>query len=498
MSGLLPRVVLLVWCSVAVVLAQDEPTPDPRRPNVLFLFADDQRPDTIGAFGNDAIRTPNLDRLAESGMAFRQNFCMGSRHGAVCAPSRAMLMSGRTLHRVRDDLTDGDGRALVTMPQWFRQHGYATFGTGKWHNGRPAFERSFEAGSSVMFGGMSDHNAVPIVDLDSASRAFSDVRAGDKHSSELFGDALITWLDQRAAGGDDRPFFAYAAFTAPHDPRDPPVEFRQRKGDERPPLPPNFRGQHGWTIDVGTMTLRDEVLAAWPRDPETIRDQLAEYYGLIEHLDVQIGRILSRIQEQGLADDTIVVYAADHGLALGSHGLLGKQNLYEHSMGCPLVFAGPGVPQGRTTALTYLLDVFPTLCDLTGLAVPEGVEGASLAPILHGQRDQVRDSLFTLYRDNQRAIRDARYKLIRFTKTGKTLLFDLGLDPHETNDLAGDPEHAARIAAMLETMRDWQERTADRCALWPTDPLPMTIDLRGRARQPDRWQPEWIVEKYFR
>ncbi|MBK8975211.1 MAG: sulfatase-like hydrolase/transferase [Planctomycetes bacterium] len=481
----------------AAVSSAPDPQRDPtRRPNVLLLFADDQRPDTIGALGNPYVRTPTLDALAARGTAFTDCHCMGSRHGAVCVPSRAMLHSGRALPQVRDDL---DG--ATTLGQVLRAAGYATFATGKWHNGKPSFERSFAEGRSILFGGMSDHNAVPISDLDLAQRTFSAPRAGDRHSSELFADAAIQWLGEHAnrQGERQQPFFCYVAFTAPHDPRDAPIAYRERAYANRPPLPPNFRSQHGYNIDPNTLTVRDEQLAAWPRDPEVVRDQLAEYYALIEHLDDQIARILARLDELGLADDTLIVYAADHGLALGSHGLLGKQSLYEHSMGCPLLLAGPGVPRGaRRDALVYLLDLLPTLCAATGATVPDGVFGSNLWPVIRGDTAGVRDTLFTLYAANQRAVRDERFKLLRFTRTGKTLLFDLASDPHETRDLAEDPEQAARVAAMLAELSAWQQRVGDDCPLWPADPLPWTIDLRGHARSPDRWQPAWIVEKYFR
>jgi arylsulfatase A-like enzyme len=464
-----------------------------RPPNILFLFADDQRRDTIAELGNTHIETPNLDRLVRSGFRFENNYCMGSRHGAVCAPSRAMLMSGRTLHRVRDDL-----RGVVTLGQTLASAGYTTFATGKWHNQRDALVRSFRYGKSVMLGGMSDHNKVPIVDLVQDGTAISERRTGEKHSSELFADAAVGFLQAHARERADRPFFAYVAFTAPHDPRDPPLEYREAYYDKRPPLPGNFRPQHGWNFDEGTLTLRDEVLAAWPRDPDVIRDQLAEYYGLITHMDAQIGRILAALEKTGLARRTIIVFSADHGLAIGSHGLLGKQNLYEHSMGCPLVISGPGIPRGGASrSLTYLLDLYPTLCGFAGAEVPESVEGRDLGPVIRGERDRVRDSLFLLYRDSQRAVRDARYKLIRFTKINKTLLFDLQEDPDETRDLAADPEYADRIFAMTALLGRWQERTADAQPLTSEHPGPETIDLAGRSRKPDRHQPAWIREKYF-
>lgn len=462
-----------------------------RRPNVLFLFADDQRPDALGVTGNPHVRTPHVDALADRGFRFSQAYCMGSRHGAVCAPSRAMMMSGRTLHRVKDSL-----EGAPTWPERFGASGYVTFGTGKWHNGQDSYRRSFQSGRAVFFGGMSDHFAVPVRDWD--GQEMTPVRREERHSSEVFADAAVGFLDAYAASGDERPFACYVAFTAPHDPRDAPTDFLDRWRASPPPLPPNFRGQHGFNIAPDVMRIRDESLSGWPRDPITIQTQLAEYYALIEHLDGQVGRILDRLDALGLADDTIVVYAADHGLALGSHGLLGKQSLYEHSMGTPVLLAGPGVPRGRSDALVYLFDLFPTLCGLAGgVDVPDGVEGIDLGPVLRGEQPRVRNSLFTLYRDSQRAVRDDRFKLIRLTRTGKTMLFDLDRDPHELHDLAGDPSSAPRIADLLEEMRRWQEAVGDSQPLTPADPLPLRIDLSGSERKPDGHQPAWIRERYF-
>ncbi|MFQ5505092.1 MAG: sulfatase/phosphatase domain-containing protein, partial [Planctomycetota bacterium] len=293
-------------------------------------------------------------------------------------------------------------------------------------------------------------------------------------------------------------FFAYVAFTAPHDPRDPPPGYRECYHEKKLPLPPNFLPQHPWNIDQRTLTLRDERLAGWPREPDVVRDQLAEYYGMISHLDAQIGRVLAALDRTGLAENTVVVFSADHGLAIGSHGLLGKQNLYEHSMGCPLLFKGPGIPAGESSsAMTYLLDLYPTFCEIARAEVPGSAEGKSLMPILRGEQDRVRDSLFTLYRDNQRAVRDARYKLIRFTRINKSLLFDLREDADDLHNLAGDPAHAERLARMMRLLESWQKRSGDTQPLHTDEPLPLRVDLSGRPRKPDRHQPAWIRAKYF-
>ena len=200
-----------------------------RQPNILILLADDQRPDSVAAYGNQHIRTPHIDSLARQGFCFRQNYCMGSMHGAVCQPSRAMLNSGRTLYRVPMDLA-----GVTILPELLRNHGYTTFGTGKWHNGEQSFLRGFEKGNAVFLGGMSNHRKVPIRDVTSDG-TFSSQRDGKKFSSELFVDAAVQFLNRH---DHDKPFYAYVAFTAPHDPRQPPRNFCQMYYDDRPPFWP--------------------------------------------------------------------------------------------------------------------------------------------------------------------------------------------------------------------------------------------------------------------
>jgi len=204
---------------------------------------------------------------------------MGSMHGAVCQPSRAMLMSGRTLYRVPMDL-----KKTALMPETLGNAGYTTFGTGKWHNGQESFVRAFQQGQNVFFGGMSDHTKVPLKDI-SADGKVIDKGNDNGFSSELFADAAIGFLK---SAPDDKPFFAYVSFTSPHDPRQPPKEYVEKYYNNLPPLPDNFMPQHPFFN--GWMTGRDEALAAWPRTPEVVQQQLAEYYGMITHMDAQIDR----------------------------------------------------------------------------------------------------------------------------------------------------------------------------------------------------------------
>ncbi|MHC4565574.1 MAG: sulfatase-like hydrolase/transferase [Planctomycetota bacterium] len=459
----------------------------PKRPNILFLLADDQRADTIGAYGNDNIKTPNLDRLVAGGFSFRRNYCLGSSGGAVCVPSRAMIHSGRSYFNV-----DSRMKGVKIMPELLRENGYTTFGTGKWHNKEESFLRGFETGKAIFFGGMADHTKVPVVDLSPAGKLVNE-RTGEKFSSELFTSAAIEFLENYDR---DKPFFAYVAFTAPHDPRNPPLKYRKMYYRKRPPLPANFKPQH--PFDNGHMVGRDENLAPWPRTEGVVRDQLAEYYGLITHMDEHIGRVLKTLKKSKHADNTIVIYAADHGLAVGSHGLMGKQSIYEHSMGCPLIFAGPGVPQGGSTqAFSYLLDIFPTVCSLTGIQAPAGVEGRNLRPIWQGKTSKVRDHVFLSFRKVQRSVRDDRWKLIRYPQIDYTQLFDLRSDPHELNNLADHPAQADRVREMLRLLEKSQREVGDDLPLTVANPAPKEIDMTGRAREPDRWQPQWIRRKYF-
>ena len=346
------------------------------KPNVLILFSDDQRADTIAALGNPHIRTPNFDRLVRQGTVFTQAYCMGSMQGAVCVPSRGMLLTGRTLFHVKDDL-----EGQTTWPEAFTKAGYATFLTGKWHNQAGSALRAFQTGKAIFFGGMGNPYALPLQDISPQHTLVNRPKSED-HSVERIADAAIEFLRNQSGPA---PFLCYAAFNAPHDPRLAPRAYHDWYNAHQPPLPRNFLPRH--PFDNGALEIRDERLAPWPRTPRVVRQHLAEYYAAIEHLDAQVGRILDALTASGQAGKTLVVFTSDHGLAIGSHGLFGKQNLYDHSMHSPLIMAGPGIPKGRRIgALCYLLDIFPTLGELAGVPGPEGSEGQSLAPIIAGRQ----------------------------------------------------------------------------------------------------------------
>jgi len=447
-----------------------------QRPNVLFLIADDHRFDGVGACGNPVVKTPTLDRLAEDGVSFESIYTMGGQTAALCVPSRAALLTGANVFRATvsgGEVGLGDTENpelwalnpdLATLPETLRREGYRTFGIGKWHNGKESFARGFADGASIFFGGMGDHEHLPLHKYD-PSGAFPDDAAepSKTFSSERFADAAIDYI--RGHREEEDPFFLYVAFTAPHDPRTPPKSYADLYPADRIPLPANFMTEH--PFDNGELHVRDELLATLPRAPDEIRRHLADYYGMITHMDAQIGRILQALDECRLADRTIVVHTADHGLALGQHGLLGKQNLYEHSIHVPLILRGPGLPSGvHARGLGAQIDIFPTLCALTGTPLPETVEGGSLIPSLQGEGAAGREYVFAAYKSFQRMASDGRWKFIRYYRahgrgTDSIQLFDLLQDPGEMRNLAEDPAEQHHIRRLENELLRWQKSVGD-------------------------------------
>lgn len=448
---------LLGWTAPAA--GPSAPAPQaPARPNVLFLFADDLRADSIGALGNPTVKTPVLDGLVRRGFVMENAYNLGGNVGAVCTPSRNMLLSGNAYFRWQDFVAPGDKperKGLLSpgeapnFPVAMRDAGYLTYHHGKRGNTAPLIQAHF------------DINKYLKDDL------------GDRTDGEpgrQIADEAIAFLKETAAKKDGRPFFMYLAFGNPHDPRVAAQRYLDLYDRSTIPLPSAYLPVH--PFDNGEMTIRDELLSPWPRSEAEIRRTRHEYYATISGLDHHIGRLLQTLGELGVADNTIVVFSADQGIAVGSHGLLGKQNLYDHSTKAPLILAGPGVPQGRSAALVYLLDIYPTVADLVGAAVPQGVDGVSFTPVIAGKASAARPDLFLAYRHVQRAVRDDRWKLIRYPDVDVTQLFDLQADPHEQRSLAGEPAQAARVAAMMERMRQWQAQLGDRAPLTVEHPKP--------------------------
>ena len=430
---------------------------DVRRPNILLILTDDQRADTLGVAGNRSIRTPNIDRLAARGAMFTRAYCQGSMNGAVCLPSRSMILSGAALfdrpnwsRAIRSDDLD-------LFPERLRTAGYVTFHTGKFHSGRPWFQRCFEHGKAVFFGGMGSHFTLPVVDV-GVDGGFTEPHSIVGHSSGCFTNAAIEFID----GHDgDAPFFAEICFTAPHDPRTPTDNSLKRIASREIRLPDNYLPVH--PFHNGEMTIRDEELSPWPRSEDEVREQIRLYHALIEDIDDQVGRLVGALEDNDLLEETMIIFASDHGLAVGSHGLMGKQNLYEHSMRAPLIAVGDGFTPGSTRdEFVYLHDIAPTVLEWAGIT-----DDASSGRTLQESGGAPRDHVLLAYKGLMRSIRVDDWKMIWYPPIDRYQLFDLAHDPSELNDLSGDELFQDRLAVMKALLSESRVAHGDTARLEP-------------------------------
>jgi len=462
-SGLLRWSLLVLGAWADATALAGEPV---QRPNVVFLLADDMRADTIAALGNPVARTPHLDALVRRGFAMTNAYCFGGNSPAVCTPSRNMLLSGNAYFRWKDFVPPGMPAARKgllapgdppNLPLSLKQAGYLTYHHGKRGNTAPLIQAQFEVNKYLKD--------------DDAER-----RSGEPGQQIV--DEAIAFLKAKR---DPRPVFMYLAFANPHDPRVADQKYLDQYDPEQIPLPRSFLPVH--PFDNGELVVRDEQLLPWPRTEADVRRTLREYYATVTALDFHIGRLIRTLQDAGQLDRTLIIFSADQGIAIGSHGLLGKQNLYDHSMESPLVFAGPGIPHGQSDALAYLFDIYPTVCDLVGAQVPEGIDGTSFRPVLDGRATSARSELMLAYLGKQRAIRDARWKLIRYPAVDVTQLFDLDSDPDETRNLADDPAQRDRVNDLLRRLARLQEHYGDDLPLTAAKPRPSTPVTPERLRR---------------
>ena len=397
------------------------------RPNILHIHADDHRADGLGALGAPGLLTPNLDELVARGTTFTRAYTQGSMIGAVCTPSRTMMLTGRSWQRIPGAK---GARPGANDPQTFLPSVLAAAGYRTWHMGK---------GGNAFTEGLKTFQTSILDDAKTATDPATD-RA---HASLRLADRTIAFLKEHADRKDGAPFYAYLAPPVPHDPRSAESKFHAMYDPTKISLSPAFLPVHPW--DNGEMAVRDERLAPWPRTPEDTRRQTADYYACVTGLDHHVGRIFAALKETGQWENTIIVFSGDNGLSLGEHGLFGKQNLYERGgMHVPLVIAGPGIPHGRTSAFAYLMDLFPTFAKLADAKIPEDVEGLDLMPVIRGEKPWGRTVAYLGYRDCMRSVSDGRWKLIRYPLVDRTQLFDLEADPQELVNLTGRPEQASK------------------------------------------------------
>ena len=455
-----------VLCITAASLLLIHPSDAEPQPNILFLFADDLSYEAIGASQILDIDTPNLDTLVERGASFTHAYNMGAWNGAVCMASRAMLNTGRSVWHAQTANVRGMAKENRTWSQQMQQAGYRTYMSGKWHV-RCKAESVFDVVKHER-GGMPKQTEAgynrPLSEEDYErgwkpwETKYGGFWEGGTHWSVVLADDGIEFLEQAAA--DDKPFFMYLAFNAGHDPRQAPKEYIDRYPLERIKLPENFLPEYPDAEAVVGKQLRDERLMPYPRTEYAVKVNRQEYFALITHMDDQIGRVLAALEKSGMAENTYIVFTADNGLAVGRHGLAGKQNMYDHSVRVPFMVVGPDVKPGlEIDTPIYLQDIMPTSLQLAGASVPADVDFQSLLPLLHGETGEHYKTITGAYIGTQRMITSDEWKLIAYPLIKKMKLFNLKNDPQEMTNLALNPEYASvvkRLSTMLEDEMDKQ------------------------------------------
>ena len=458
------------------------------KPNIIFIFTDDQAVDTIAAskvWGVDAsvIHTPNMDRLVSEGTRFSNAYNMGAWTGAVCVSSRSMLNTGRFLwhsHNAEKNNYTGLLKGGRFWSQRMKTAGYETYMSGKWHVEAPV-ENLFDHSSHVRLGmppftGPAYNR--PIEGKQDGWLPWDESNggywAGGKHWSEVLADDAEKFIGE--AAGKGKPFFMYLAFNAPHDPRQSPKSFVDMYPLDKIPLPENFLplNEHHQAMGLGPTDktgMRDEALAPFPRTGFAVKTHRREYDALITHLDVQIGRILDALDRAKVSDNTYVIFTSDHGLAIGRHGLMGKQNMYEHSLRVPFVIRGPGIPNGGIRdARIYMQDAMATSLDLAGADMKD-LEFKSIMPMIKDAGKSQHDAIYGAFGQNsQRAVIAGDHKMILYPATKTILLFDLSKDPLEMHDLAGMPASTVLEKQLFARLRDLQKQTGDQLDLSRTYP----------------------------
>lgn len=428
------------------------------KPNVLFIFADDMTYEAIGSLGLTEVKTPHLDKLFASGTQFTHAYNSGGWNGAICVASRNMMMTGRHLWYAQKEEAKMGERQL--WPQLMSAAGYTTYMTGKWHvkmkaqelfdhvgDVRPGMPNQVKKGYNRPLQGKKD-------EWDPTDQSNNGFWKGGKHWSEVEADTAVKFLDM--AKKDTKPFFFYLAFNAPHDPRQSPQEYLDMYPVSDIKVPENFLEAYPYRkVMKAPHSLRDEKLAPMPRTKHSVQVARREYFALITHMDAQIGRVLEALEKNGQRENTYIVFTADHGLGCGRHGLLGKQNLYDHSIRVPYVVVGPKVEAGKkVSAPIYIQDSVPTVLEVAGAEVPEHIQYQSYLPVLK-EEFAGRKQIYSAYlKDAQRALTKDGYKLILYPGGAIARLYHLKNDPLEKVDLLEKGEGKEIARRLLDALKE--------------------------------------------
>lgn len=444
----------------------------PKQPNILFVFTDQQTLRAMSAYGNPNLATPAMDAIADGGVRFERSYC----NSPVCGPSRAALMTGRMPHEIGQNVNDVPlDESIRTMGHVFREAGYETIYTGKWH-----LSKAFSWQDADAHGFQFLSFPKPETPRGAGSGAVTDPLTTDK---------AVEFLRKK----HERPFLLVVSLTNPHDICGgvTNLRFEPRPASAGPELPLNFPRDPDEPQFISECRQRrhygQEQTRTWFWTLDHWRGYLHYYYRMTELVDQQVGRLLATLREQGLEEDTLVVFTSDHGEGVGGHQWVVKLMLYEEPVTVPLAIRLPGVIPAGAVDRTHLasgVDLLPTMCEYAGIAVPEGLAGVSLRPVIENPelpgRDFVISELQPDTRDASklgRMVRTRRHKYVAFSYgRNPEMLFDLEADPGEMRNLAHVPEMQDLLREHRELLARWIEQTRDH---FPIATVREAVNVRG-------------------
>lgn len=496
------RSILFILLFSSTCLAQE-------RPNIIYIMSDDHDADAISAYNKQFIQTPNIDRLAKEGILFKKNFVSNS----ICGPVRATLLTGQFSHMngVKDNRTRFDS-SRQTMPKIFQQHGYQTALIGKWHL------HSYPTGFDFwkILPGQGLYVEPRFINMQ------GDTSTYHGYATDVITDEAIQWLNQRDR---NKPFVLHIHHKAPHRYFLAPLKYIQQYHSKTFPEPATLytdtvgKGT-AWRLQtmsilhdmklcsdlkVDPVYLMDNPLlkpdaaeinyynAIFNRIPEPERSSikkiyeergkllqelkpsgkellkykyqwyLQDYLACVASVDENIGRVLDYLDQQGLSENTLVIYTGDQGMYLGENGWFDKRWMYDVSMNAPLLMRWPGkIKAGTTTTqLTQSIDYAPSMLDAAGIPVPGFMQGISLVPLIKGQiKTLSRKNLYYHYYEDKAdhtvlkhlGVRGERYKLIYFYTVNEWELYDLQKDPAEQKNLIRSPQHQTVLLQMKKEL----------------------------------------------
>jgi len=437
-------VLITIWLAAASVVAES------KIKNVLFLISDDLKASVLGIYGDPICETPNIDRLAQEGMVFDRTYCQGTS----CAPSRRSFMHSRY-----------EGETEINMGKHFIDNGYFSARVGKiYHMKVPGDIIAGTDGLDIESTWLESYNspgleAHTVGDYACLNLNIFTSDLGGRYSTAMPHRWFVT-VSYEGDGSDqpdyktasqtidlirqhkNEPFYLAAGFVRPHYPMVAPQRYFDKYPIEDIELPYVPEDDHD---DIPPMGFPNVVSTKDPigKYPDNQKRMWAGYYATVTYMDEQVGRIVDELEAQGLREETVIVFTSDHGYHLGEHHFWQKSNLHEEALRVPLIISAPGFRGGRSASMVELMDIFPTVAELTGLSIPDSVQGESLVPILNDPNQRVREAALSIDGSGY-ALRTERWAYIRYNDDTEEL-YDMVSDPGQITNLAINPEKKAEL-----------------------------------------------------